>query len=136
LCSKIACCNTVMKKCRPACCDSSCKNEPSKNCCCWCRSSSTNASGDADIELIDKITIKPYFTSSDKENPDKQEMRQLLNQNTTSFSNQPIPASAPLEEGIYRDPEHIRIHAELSKTRSESRQTMNNQIVVPPKQNF
>ena len=96
-------------------------------------------SGDTDLEMIEQIIVKPYFTTNERETQDRQEIRQLLaDQNTTS-----IPASAPLEEGALRDPEHIRIHQELSKSRSrsinalpESRQTINNQLVAPFKQKF
>ena len=133
LCFRLKCCKSVMKKSRPACCSSSCKDEPSKNCCCWCQSDTKNASGDADLELIEKIIVKPYFTDSDKDTTEKPEMKQLLaDQATTSFSIRPVPASAPLEEGAFRDPEHIRIQQELSKTR-EIRQTMNNQLTAQSK---
>ena len=65
--------------------------------------------------MIEQIRVKPYFTIDDKDTQDRQEIRQLLDQTTTSFSHQPNPRSAPLEEGVYRDPEHLRIHQDLSK---------------------
>ena len=141
LCFRIECCKSVMKKCQPACCSSSCKDEPSKNCCCWCQSDSKKASGDADLELIEKIIVKPYFTDSDKDTTDRPEIRHLLaDQASTSFPIRPVPASAPLEEGAFRDPEHIRIQQELSKTRShsinalpENRQTIDNQLTAQSK---
>ena len=135
LCSRLECCNTVMKKC-PACCSSSCNDEPSKNCCCWCRSAE-KASGDADLEMIERITVKPYFTGSDKEAIDQQEVKQLL---MDQPSNRPVPASAPLDEDSYNDPEYIKVQRELTKSRSrsinalpESRQTLNNQLTATSK---
>ena len=116
LCSRLECCKTVLNKCHPTCCSSSCKNTKHiRNCCCWGQSASKTLSGDKGIEMIEQIRVKPYFTIDDKDTQDRQEIRQLLDQTTTSFSHQPNPRSAPLEEGVYRDPEHLRIHQDLSK---------------------
>jgi hypothetical protein len=114
-----------------SCCSKKSVGRPSRNCCCWCKSSDDPATSVDVLELAEKVVLK-YPNFSEK---DKQDLKQILTGLKTPAYGSPTPvqiANAPLEEE-FNEPEQILIQKELSKSFSTipgSRNLANNQIAA------
>lgn len=130
-CCKNSKCASVSKMSTDSCCSQKSVGRPSRNCCCWCKSSDDPATSVDVLELAEKVVLK-YPNFSEK---DKQDLKQILTGLKTPAYGSPTPvqiANAPLEEE-FNEPEQILIQKELSKSFSTipgSRNLANNQIAA------